>query len=82
MEKRIAVIGIILENTLAVEQVNVLLSKFGDVIVGRMGIPYRERGMSVISIIADADADKISALTGSLGKIDGVSVKAAISKAK
>lgn len=80
MEKRIAVAGIIIEDIDAAEQVNSILHKFGSIIVGRMGLPYRERGVSVISIILDADTDTISALTGALGKINGVSVKSAISK--
>ena len=80
MEKRIAVAGIIIEDSNSAEQVNSILHKFGSIIVGRMGLPYRERGVSVISIIMDADTDTISALTGALGKIDGVSVKSAISK--
>jgi len=80
MEKRIAVVGIILEENNAAEDVNNILHKFSEYIVGRMGLPYKERGVSVISIIVDADTDKISALTGALGKISGVSVKSAISK--
>ncbi len=80
MEKRIAVIGIILEEKDVAEEVNSILHRFSDIIVGRMGLPYRERGVSVISIIVDADTDKISALTGALGKLNGVSVKSAISK--
>ncbi len=80
MEKRIAVIGIILENSAVAEDVNVILHDYGDIIVGRMGLPYRERNLSVISLIVDADTDKISSLTGKLGKLNGISVKAAISK--
>ncbi|MFA5658227.1 MAG: TM1266 family iron-only hydrogenase system putative regulator [Oscillospiraceae bacterium] len=80
MEKKIAVVGIILEENQISEQVNSLLHRYSDFIVGRMGLPYKERGVSVISIVMDADADKISAMTGELGKIKGVSVKAAISK--
>lgn len=62
------------------EEVNSILHNYSDIIVGRMGIPYKERGVSVISVITDADTDKISALTGVLGKLNGVSVKSAISK--
>lgn len=80
MEKRIAVLGIIIEDLEMSRQVNEILHQYGDVIIGRMGIPYRERNISVISVAVDADADKISALTGKLGKISGVNVKAAISK--
>ena len=80
MDKRIAVAGIIIENINCVEEVNRVLHKFASIIVGRMGLPYRERGVSVISVIIDADTDEISALTGALGKINGVSVKSAISK--
>ena len=80
MDKRIAVVGIILEGTDLAEEVNSVLHSYSEIIVGRMGLPYKERNCSVISVIVDADADKISALTGRLGKIKGVSVKAAISK--
>lgn len=80
MEKKIAVVGIILNDTSCSSDVNSILHLFSDVIVGRMGLPYKERGCSVISVIVDAEVDKISALTGKLGKINGVSVKAAISK--
>lgn len=80
MEKRIAVIGIIVEEIDYAEYVNEILHNYNSIIIGRMGIPYRERGISVISLAVDADADTISGLTGKLGKISGVSVKAAISK--
>ncbi len=80
MEKRIAVIGIIIEEIDYAEYVNEILHNYNSIIIGRMGIPYRERGISVISLAVDADADTISGLTGKLGKIRGVSVKAAISK--
>ena len=80
MDKRIAVVGIILDDNNRAEEVNNVLHQYGEIIVGRMGLPYKERGCSVISVIVDADTDKISALTGRLGKINGISVKAAISK--
>jgi putative iron-only hydrogenase system regulator len=80
LEKRIAVIGIIIEEIDYAEYVNEILHEYNSIIIGRMGIPYRERGISVISLAVDADADTISGLTGKLGKIRGVSVKAAISK--
>ena len=80
MDKRMAVVGIILEGNEIAEEVNNVLHNYSDIIVGRMGLPYKERSCSVISIIVDANTDKISALTGRLGKIEGVSVKAAISK--
>ncbi len=80
MDKRIAVVGIILDDTNRAEEVNNVLHQYSEIIVGRMGLPYKERGCSVISVIVDADTDKISALTGRLGKISGISVKAAISK--
>ena len=80
MDKRIAVVGIILDDNNRAEEVNNVLHQYGEIIVGRMGLPYKERGCSVISVIVDADTDKISALTGRLGKSSGISVKAAISK--
>lgn len=80
MEKRIAVLGIVLDNPEMSQSVNAILHEYSDVIIGRMGIPYREKNVSVISVAVDTDADKISALTGKLGKLNGVNVKAAISK--
>ena len=80
MENRIAVIGIIIENINSAEAVNSILHNYSNIIIGRMGLPYKERNVSVISVIVDADSDKISALTGTLGKVKDVAVKAAISK--
>ena len=80
METRIAVIGIIVENPDSTEQLNHILHEYSAYIVGRLGIPYRQRGISVISIIIDAPADTISALTGKLGMLDGVSAKALYSR--
>lgn len=80
MDKRIAVVGIIVENLEMSNEVNKILHTYSHIIVGRMGIPYRERGISVISIIVDGTSDELSAMTGKLGKISGVSVKSAMSK--
>lgn len=80
METRIAVLGIIVENTDATDQLNRILHDYSAYIVGRLGIPYRKRGLSVISIIIDAPADAISALTGKLGMLEGVSAKALYAK--
>lgn len=80
MENRIAVIGIVLDNPDMSQSVNAILHEYSNVIIGRMGIPYREKNVAVISVAVDTDADKISALTGKLGKLEGVNVKAAISK--
>ncbi len=79
MEKRIAVIGIIVENTDSVEKLNSLLHDFGEYIIGRMGLPYRERNLSIVSIAVDATQDVISELTGKIGKLEGISVKTAYS---
>lgn len=79
MEKRIAVIGIIIENKDSVEMLNSLLHEFGDCIVGRMGLPYKERNLSIMSLAVDAPQNTISELTGKIGKLDGISVKTAYS---
>ncbi|MBE6856288.1 MAG: iron-only hydrogenase system regulator [Ruminococcus sp.] len=79
-EKRIAVTAIVIDEESAVAQVNEILHQYSSIIIGRMGIPYRERNVSVISVAVDAEPDKISSLTGKLGKISGVSVKSAVSK--
>ena len=79
-EKRIAVLSVIVENRASAEEVNALLSQFGEYIVGRMGIPYREKGVSVICVVLDAAAETINALTGKLGRVQGVSAKTLFSK--
>ena len=81
METRVAVIGIIVENMDSAEQINAILHRNASYILGRMGIPYRERGISVISIAVDAPVNVINALSGEIGKLPGVSVKAAYSRA-
>ena len=79
METRVAVIGIIVENPASVEQLNGVLHEYSGYIIGRMGIPYREKGIQIISIAIDAPQDVISALSGKIGRINGVSNKAAYS---
>ena len=79
MANRVAVMGIIVENRDSTEPLNSLLHEYGEYIIGRMGIPYRERGISIISIAIDAPQNLISALSGKIGNLDGVSVKTAYS---
>ena len=80
-ETRIAVIGIIVEDKNMAGEVNRLLHEYGQYIIGRMGLPYEKKGVNIISIVVDAPADSISALSGKLGRIPGVGVKALYSKA-
>jgi putative iron-only hydrogenase system regulator len=80
MDRRIAILGIIVEDMDRVERVNDLLHEYREYIVGRMGMPYRERGVSVISVVMDADTNTVSALSGKLGMTPGVSAKAVYSK--
>ena len=79
METRVAVIGIIIEEPESVERLNSVLHEYSGYIIGRMGIPYREKGIQIISIAIDAPQDVISTLTGKIGRIKGVSNKAAYS---
>ena len=79
MESRVAVIGIIVENPNAVSQLNDILHEYGEYIIGRMGIPYRHRGINVISIAMDAPQDRISAMSGKIGRLPGITAKAAYS---
>lgn len=81
METRVAVIGIIVEKEDSVNKLNNLLHDYGKYIVGRMGIPYREKNINIISIVIDAPQDVISALSGKIGALDGVSAKTAYSAA-
>ncbi len=80
MENRIAVISIIVENMSISESLNSLLHEYGAYIVGRMGIPYRNKGVSIISVVMDAPNDIISALSGKLGMLKEISVKTVYSK--
>ena len=80
MEKRIAVIGIIVEEPESAERINAILHRFAEYVVGRMGIPYRERGIHIICIAVDAPNDEINSLTGALGRIGGITAKATFSK--
>ena len=79
MTTRVAVMGIIVEKTESVERLNGLLHENGKYIIGRMGIPYRERKINIISIALDAPQDAIAALAGKIGNLDGVNVKTAYS---
>lgn len=79
MESRVAVMSIIVENSESVETLNRVLHGSGEYIIGRMGIPYRKRGVNVISVALDAPQDVISSLSGKIGNIEGVSVKTAYS---
>lgn len=80
METRLALIGIVVENNESAKKINDILHEYGEFIVGRMGIPYRKRNVSVISIVIDAPSDAISALAGKLGMIPDVSIKTVYSK--
>jgi putative iron-only hydrogenase system regulator len=77
---RIALIGIIVEDIAKAAEINDLLHEYGEYIIGRMGVPYRERKVSVISVMLDAPGDVINSLSGKLGMLDGISVKAVYSK--
>lgn len=80
METRVALIGIVVEDAASVDRLNEILHQYGQYIIGRMGLPYHKRGINIISIAMDAPADAISALSGKLGMLPGVSSKAVYSK--
>ena len=79
METRVAVMSIIVEDVNASEQINAILREHGEYIIGRMGIPYRQRKISIISVAMDAPQNVISAIAGRIGGLNGVSVKTAYS---
>ena len=79
METRVAVMSIIVENPDSAEKINAFLHEYGEFIIGRMGIPYRKRRISIISIALDAPQNTISSLAGKIGSLTGVSVKTAYS---
>lgn len=75
METRVAVLAVIVNEHSSVTALNVLLHQYGEYIIGRMGVPYRKRGVNIISVALDAPSDIISALSGKLGRLDGVTAK-------
>jgi putative iron-only hydrogenase system regulator len=81
VEKRLGTVSIIVERQVApVDEVNELLSQFGDEIVGRFGLPYPQRGVNIITLVTDTSVERVSALTGKLGKLPGVQVRSLLSK--
>ena len=80
MDMRVAIVGIIVEDKDSVEKLNAVLHEFSDYVIGRMGLPYRARSISIISIAMDAPNDVISALSGKLGNLPGVSAKTTYAK--
>lgn len=79
-ENRLAVISVIVENREVSPKINALLSEFGEYVIGRMGIPYKEKGVSIISVAVDAPAEVINRLTGKIGMINGVTAKTLMHK--
>lgn len=82
MENRVALIGIMIDNPDSVEHMNALLHQYGNYIIGRMGIPYREKKISIISIVVDAPLNVINTISGKLGMMDGVTSKTIYSSCK
>ncbi len=78
MEQRIGVIGIVVEDRDNARRINSILGEHNEIIIGRMGVPYRERGLSLISLIVDGSTDEIGAMTGKLGNLQGVKVRSAL----
>lgn len=79
-DKRIAVLSVIVEKREQAEKLNAALSEYGEYIIGRMGIPYREKNISVLAVVLDAPLAAINALTGRIGQLDGVTAKTLFSK--
>ncbi len=80
METRVAVISIIVTQSDKVEMLNDLLHEYSGYIIGRMGIPYKEKGINIISIAIDAPMDRINSLSGALGRLDGINAKVTYAK--
>ena len=81
MEKRLGTVSIIVERkTAPVGVINELLSEFGDEIIGRLGLPYPQRGVSIITLVVDTTVERVSALTGKLGKLPGVQVRSLLAR--
>lgn len=80
MQERISIVSIIVEDLEAAPEINELLHRFGEYVIGRMGIPYKEKGISIICVILEAPADVVSTLSGKIGMIKDVSIKTVTSK--
>ncbi|MCX5773058.1 MAG: iron-only hydrogenase system regulator [Fusobacteria bacterium] len=80
MDKRIGTLSLFLNSQNVISQVNTLLSEYSEIVCARLGMPYREKNISVIMLVIDGTTDEIGALTGKLGNIDGIQVKAALAK--
>lgn len=80
LSTRVALIGIVVENPQAVPMMNEILHEYARYVIGRMGVPYEKRGVSIISVAVDAPADVISALSGKIGRLEGISTKTIYSK--
>lgn len=79
METRVAIVSAIVENFQSIDEFNAILHEFGDYIIGRMGVPYRAKNISVVSVVIDAPMDVINALSGKLGRLKGISAKTLLS---
>ncbi|QSX05851.1 iron-only hydrogenase system regulator [Sedimentibacter sp. zth1] len=79
-EKRIGVVGIVIEDLDKVSIINDILHQYSNIIIGRLGLPYKEKEISIISLVVDGTTDEIGGLNGKLGKIHGVNIKSALSK--
>lgn len=82
MSSRVGVISIIVENRESVSELNSILHTYGEYVIGRMGIPYRQRGISIISVAMDAPQDVFSAISGKIGNLKGISAKTVLSNVK
>ena len=80
MEKKLGIIGIVVEDLTKADEVNAVIHEYNDLIVARMGIPYKDREVSVISLLVDGDTDAMNALTGQIGRIENVTAKSMIQK--
>ncbi|MGI6488225.1 MAG: CopG family transcriptional regulator [Syntrophomonadaceae bacterium] len=80
MNKRLGVVGIVVENRDVAPDLNQILSSYGHLVIGRMGVPFRERDIAVISLIVEGTTDDIGAMTGKLGNLPGVQVKSALAR--
>ena len=80
MDTRVAVIAIIVEEPAEIETLNAILHEYAEYVIGRLGLPYRERGISIISVAMDAPQNVISAMSGKIGRLNGITAKTAYSK--
>jgi putative iron-only hydrogenase system regulator len=82
MEKRLGIVAILVNTRTGISEVNSIISEYNELVLGRFGLPLKEKGINIISLVVEADTDQLGALTGKLGRLDGIKVKSVLTQYK